>query len=386
MKLYLQKTVFDAALDRIRRLYDEFPHVLVAMSGGKDSTVTMYLALQVAKEKNRLPLQVLFVDQEAEWSYTINYIRELREIPGIELLWYQIPVSIANNASGDTNFTCWGEGEQWMRDKEPGAIHQENIGTSDWYQLFPAIFKYRFPGQKACLLTGIRSEESPRRHLGLTGIRTYKDITWGLIFDKAIDQYNFSPLYDWSLTDIWTAIHKNNWKYCRLYDELYAIGTPLRQMRLSSLHHETALSSLITLQEIDREMWEKVVQRIPGANTVKHLSRDAFSCPKKLPYMFDSWAEYRDHLVETMIPDEAEQKLLHKEFAKMEKRYLNFPDKDKMYQVQSRTVIVNDQCFTLCRNWEASPNVQSWLKWTKGIKSPNRDNPFIKMSMESLAT
>ena len=386
MRLYLQQNVFDAALDRIRRLYDEFPHVLVAMSGGKDSTVVMQLALQVAREKNRLPLQVLFADQEAEWSFTIDYIRQIRDMPDVELLWYQIPISIANNASGDSNFVCWGEGVKWMRDKEPGAIHEADIGTSDWYDMFPAIFKQRFPTEKACLLTGIRAEESPRRNLGLTGIRTYQDITWGLIFDKALDHYNFSPLYDWSLTDIWVAIHRNKWSYCQLYDEMYALGTPLRDMRLSSLHHETALQSLIHLQEIDRETWEKVVDRIPGANTIKHLCKEAFQCPKKLPPMFDSWMEYRDHLLKYMVPGKEEHQAMQKHFAKMERKYAAFPDKDKMYRVQARTALVNDQCFTLCRNWEAGPFVQGWYAWSKGKDRRNhKDNPFVKMSVEAAA-
>lgn len=68
MKVYKKQSVYDAALDRIRYLFDEFPNVIVGFSGGKDSTVVLELALIVAREKNRLPLDVLFIDQEAEWQ------------------------------------------------------------------------------------------------------------------------------------------------------------------------------------------------------------------------------------------------------------------------------------------------------------------------------
>ena len=65
MKIYNNQNVLDAALNRIRFLFDEFPNVIVGFSGGKDSTATLNLCLQVAEEKKRLPLKVLFIDQEA---------------------------------------------------------------------------------------------------------------------------------------------------------------------------------------------------------------------------------------------------------------------------------------------------------------------------------
>jgi len=75
MKIYSKQTVYEAALDRIRFIFDEFPNVIVGVSGGKDSTVVFQLALIVAREKNRLPLKTMFLDQEAEWQATIDQIK-----------------------------------------------------------------------------------------------------------------------------------------------------------------------------------------------------------------------------------------------------------------------------------------------------------------------
>ncbi|NBQ17949.1 phosphoadenosine phosphosulfate sulfotransferase, partial [bacterium] len=94
MKIYSNQTTYEAGLDRIRWLFDEFPNVIVGVSGGKDSTVVYNLALQVAKEKNRLPLKCLFVDQEAEWQATIDTIRDIMENPDVEPLWYQMPIKL----------------------------------------------------------------------------------------------------------------------------------------------------------------------------------------------------------------------------------------------------------------------------------------------------
>ena len=49
MKVYKSKNVYDEALDRIRLLYDEFPLVMVSLSGGKDSTVILELTKIVAR-------------------------------------------------------------------------------------------------------------------------------------------------------------------------------------------------------------------------------------------------------------------------------------------------------------------------------------------------
>ena len=51
MKVYSKKNVFDCALDRIRWVFREFNgNVIVSISGGKDSTVVMELALMVMRE------------------------------------------------------------------------------------------------------------------------------------------------------------------------------------------------------------------------------------------------------------------------------------------------------------------------------------------------
>lgn len=49
MKLYTKIDVLTAAKDRIRYAYENEPNVLVATSGGKDSTVVLELAIEIAR-------------------------------------------------------------------------------------------------------------------------------------------------------------------------------------------------------------------------------------------------------------------------------------------------------------------------------------------------
>ena len=111
MRIYSNQTVFHAALNRIRWLFDEFENITVGVSGGKDSTIVFELAMMVAKEKGRLPLPVFFLDQEIEYSATIDVIRQIMSRPDVLPYWFQIPFKLFNATSDKELFLyCWGSG------------------------------------------------------------------------------------------------------------------------------------------------------------------------------------------------------------------------------------------------------------------------------------
>ena len=50
-KIYLEKNVLDAALDRLETIFERFEHVYFSVSAGKDSSVMVQLANIVAKKE-----------------------------------------------------------------------------------------------------------------------------------------------------------------------------------------------------------------------------------------------------------------------------------------------------------------------------------------------
>ena len=343
MKIYSTQNVFDAALTRIRWLYDEFPNIVCNVSGGKDSTVLFHLCLQVASEKGRLPLRVMWLDQEAEWQATVDMVRSMMYHPDVEPLWFQMPFRLFNATSSEEHWLhCWDpdRSADWVHPQDPVSMKVNRYGTDRFHKLFAAISATEFPDTPTCYLAGVRTEESPVRMMALTHDPTYKWATWGTVLQKRLAHYTMYPLYDWSYLDIWKAIGDHQWPYCRIYDAMYQYGVPVNKMRVSNVHHETAVHSLFFMQEVEPETYNRLTARISGIDSaVKFGDADYFV--SDLPFMFATWREYRDYLVAHLIQNEDWRRSFQRRFDRFD---LVFGDSlgTKMYRQQVHAILVND--------------------------------------------
>ena len=366
MKIFLNQNVYDAALERIERIFREFPTVISSWSGGKDSTVTLFMALNVAEKLGRLPLKVLFLDQEAEWQCVIDYTREIMADPRVEPIWLQMPIQMTNSTSTTEEWLyAWRDGDEWMRAREPNSITENIYGTDRFHVVFPAYLKKHYKGQKVCYLAGVRAEESPSRSTGLTFAATYKDITWGKKQSQSDEHFNFYPLYDWSYTDIWKAIHDNKWPYCPIYDYFFQYGISPKLMRVSNLHHETAIHQLFYLQEIEGDTWNALTKRLHGVNAARHMTKKEMFQVGELPFMFEDWREYRDHLVDNLISED-KRPTFKRMFDRMEVAYSEMVDRSILWRAHVTSILANDYEFTKMASFIAKPEAQEFRKWKKG--------------------
>lgn len=372
MRVYLPINVFDAALARIRWLFDEFPNIVVSFSGGKDSTVVFNLTLRVAREKGRLPLTVMFLDQEAEWEATVEQVRLVMTDPDVNPMWLQIPFRLFNATSTEEHWLhCWAPEDEarWMRPREPYAITENVYGTDRFHGMFGALFAHHFKGQKACYLAGVRTEESPARYVGLTHSPTYKWATWGTRLARNEQHFTMYPIYDWSYTDVWAAIHKHRWPYNRLYDAQFAYGLPVKSMRVTNVHHETAIESLFYLQEVEPATYERLTQRIKGIDTAGKFNYGDYFV-KSLPPMFRDWPEYRDFLLEKLIDRPEWRETMRRKFATMDRIYAPAFGAERIARLHIASILTNDWELIKLGNFERSPQGYDVRKrYNKALKA-----------------
>ena len=374
MKIYKKENVYEAALDRIRWLFDEFPNVICGVSGGKDSTVVFNLTLQVAREKNRLPLKCLFIDQEAEWEATIEQIRLIMEHEDVEPLWFQMPIKLFNATSTTEHWLyCWDPDKKdiWIRPQEEYSYKENRYGTDRFSKLFPAIIEKEFPETSTCYVAGVRTEESPTRFVALTNAITYKWATWGNKLNGKLNHYTFYPIYDWSYADVWKAIHDNKWDYNSIYDSQYNYGMSVNNMRVSNVHHETSVHSLFYMQEVEPETYVRLTQRIGGIDMAGKMGTEDYFI-HELPFMFKDWAEYRDFLLDKLIDNPDWHASFKKEFIRQEELYGETEVGQEMRRNQINSLLTNDWEHIKLSNWERRPQIYNIKRQQQGKTSWKR--------------
>ena len=365
-RMYLKDNVYEAARKRLAWLFDEFPNLVVCNSGGKDSTILTELALEIARDKGRLPLDVMFLDQELEWQETIEYMRTVMYRPDIRPHWVQVPFQLSNATSKDTAWlNAWDPSleSQWMRPKEPIGITENVYGTMRFKELFDAYAAHTWPGQKLVWLAGLRADESPGRTRGVTSQLTYGGETWGRKMTGK-EHYSMYPIYDWSAVDVWKCIHEKGWKYNSIYDAQYQQGVRFREMRISALCHELALKSLWTLQEISPETYELVIKRLAGTDAVIKLGEDQMLV-MKVPPMFRDWADYRDYLLPRLIQNPEWVEKMRAQFEADDEWYVNAPWFWELQRNHVQSILCNDWEFVRRANYMNKTHVLRYLMWSR---------------------
>ena len=341
--IYLKTNVFEEAVKRVNMIFDHCDDVIVAMSGGKDSTVVFHLALEVAKEQGRLPLKVFWLDQEAEWQHTVDYMRGIMHSPLVKPYWFQIPFDFTNSLSNQENFLrIWDEAKQdlWIHPKDEVSIKENPTKYNRFHKLINELPKYCTDSDKMALLSGMRIEESVNRRLAISGSSaTFFGETWANKPDGC--KQIFYPIYDFTHADVWTAIAKNHWEYNKVYDLMYQYGLPKQRLRVSALIHETSWRSMELLQETEPQTYNRFTKRVNGTSAMTHAFSEAEVVPTTLPFAFSSWKEYRDYLLEHIVKPE-----YHELFRK---RWEN-QDGEDWYRIHVKEAIINDIDGTINEN------------------------------------
>lgn len=323
-KHYRDLDVHDAAKERIRLIFQHFERVCVAFSGGKDSSVTLHLALEVARELGRGPVDVLFIDLEGQYRATIAHVEEMFSRDDVRPWWVCLPINLRNASSLQEPYWCaWEPGREadWIRPmpEHPAVVHDPAFfpfyrHRMEFEEFVPAFNEWLAQDVPTAFLVGIRADESLNRYLAVkrrarvkkcawTPPGTQTPIAWSardLARGRAV---TFFPIYDWKFGDLWRYTGERGNAYNRLYDHMHLAGVPFSQMRICQPYGDDQRKGLDLFHKIEPETWFHVVKRVAGANYAARYCRQQFLGYRGglgLPPTFSTWQQYSHFLLQSM--------------------------------------------------------------------------------------
>lgn len=317
IKRYTDSNVYDNLQKRLKFIFEEFENIYVSFSGGKDSTLLLNLVLDFKRKyypKKKIGLY--HQDFEAQYSVTTKFIEDTFEKikDEVEPYWLCLPAATRTALSNYQMYWYpWDDQKEdiWVREmpKFDYVINLKNNPIT--------TYKYKMPqeqmakqfgrwyrqvhgdGSTICLL-GIRADESLQRYNGFLNKKySYKNQCW--ISKQFKNVWSASPLYDWTISDVWHANFKFKYDYNPLYDMFYMAGVNVSQMRVASPFNDSAKESLNLYRILDPEIWVKLLGRVKGVNFTSIYAKTKAMGYRNitLPEGY-TWKEYTKFLLATL--------------------------------------------------------------------------------------
>lgn len=317
-KIYKDENVLDAAKARLTYIFEKFDNVYFSISGGKDSSVMVQLASQLASDLG-CTFDILFIDMEAQYKATIDHMLELTRLPQIrKCYWVALPLSLRNAVSViQPKWVCWDKAVQdkWVR-STPGYVGAITEANCPWewfhhgmeFEDFTAKFAqwYTVSHGPCASGVGIRSDESLNRFRTIVTEKKERldNLPWTTrcrMKTKPINCWSFFPLYDWAAGDIWGAVAQLGFSFNEIYELMNKNGLSIHEARLCQPYGDDQRNGLDQFKALEYETWERILQRVHGVNYGNIYCRTSLlgNIKSEKPEWM-TWQQYSVWLLETL--------------------------------------------------------------------------------------
>ena len=151
IKKYESLNVYEAYLERMHFIFEEFENIYVSFSGGKDSSLLLHMTLDFAKKyyPDR-KIGVFHQDFEAQYSMTTKFVEETFEKIKDEVYPYWVCLPMATRTAVSNYEMFWypwddTKEEAWVRPmpKHPFVIHLANNPITTYrYKMHQVIYMF----------------------------------------------------------------------------------------------------------------------------------------------------------------------------------------------------------------------------------------------------
>lgn len=317
--------VYDLAIERFKFIFDEFDHIYISFSGGKDSGVMLNLAIKYIKDNNlNRKITLMHLDYEAQYEATTEYVKimENKYADILNVIHVCVPFKVTTCTSMfESYWRPWEEAKKdiWVRDLPKNAMtkndfdfYTENMWDYEFQEKLSKWAHDKYKAKKTAVLVGIRTQESLHRWRAIHKERNtyFKNKKYSKKISD--DVFNFYPIYDWKTDDIWIANGKFEFDYNKLYDLYYQAGVPIDSMRVASPFLSEGQGTLKLYKAIEPHTWGKLVSRVNGVNfTGLYGGTTAVGWQKiKKPDNY-TWKQYMEFLLDT-LPENTKKNYLLK--------------------------------------------------------------------------